>query len=82
MGLIADLERHIPIINICWQGWRCDGAIQARSLLNILRVADQNQLPQIVQNLKHRQGLGGRPMRWQLPHGGTIDLRLDIPPKN
>ena len=24
---IADLKRHIPIINICWQGWRCDGAV-------------------------------------------------------
>ena len=41
---IADLKRHIPIINICWQGWRCDGAIQARSLLNLLRVAGHNPL--------------------------------------
>ena len=73
---IADLKRHIPIINICWQGWRCDGAIQARSLLNLLRVAGHNQIPQIVQNFKYRQGLGGCPMRWQLPHGATIAFFL------
>ena len=42
---IADLERHIPIINICWLGWCCDGAIQARSLLNLPRVAVHNQIP-------------------------------------
>jgi hypothetical protein len=73
---IADLERHIPIINICWQGWRCDGAIQARSLLNLLRVAGHNQIPQVVQNFKYRQGLGGCPMRWLFPHGGIAALFL------
>jgi hypothetical protein len=73
---VPDLEIHIPIIHICWRGWRRDGAIQARSLLNLLRVAVHNQIPQIVQNLKYRQGLGGRPMRWQLPHRGMVAFFL------
>ena len=36
---IADLERHITITHICWQGWRCERAVQTRSLLNLLRVS-------------------------------------------
>ena len=46
----ADLEIPISIINIFWLGWRCDGAIQTRSLLNLLRVAVHNQISQIVKN--------------------------------
>ena len=36
---IADLERHITITHICGQGWRCERAVQTRSLLNLLRVS-------------------------------------------
>ena len=75
-GSVTDLEIHIPIIHICWRDWCCDGAIQARSLLNLSCVAVHNQIPQIVRNLKYRQSLGGRPMCWQLPHGGIVALFL------
>ena len=63
----SDLKRHISIINICWQGGRCDGAVQARSLLNLPRAAVHNQIPQIIQNLKCCQGLGNTTAPSQRP---------------
>jgi hypothetical protein len=73
---IPDLEIHLPVIHICWRDWCCDRAIQARSLLNLLFVTINNKISQIIQNLKYRQSLGGRPMRWQLPNGGIVTLFL------
>jgi hypothetical protein len=42
---IADLKRHIPIINICWQGWRCDGVFYPPAQQIIIQQGGGDQTP-------------------------------------